>query len=133
MSLLRVVDVYTPFAPGDGEYPLYIASDRAKIESIVFMVGKTRLRGNPNFTTISIINKGTDGLGNTVIFSINSNSLDPSSIDFIEFVPTIAINRDDPSAHIPLQKGSVLTLKKEDNAGNIDLGASSIIINERRF
>jgi hypothetical protein len=133
MSLLRIVDIYTPLFGGDIEVPIYFSIARAKIESAVFMVGKTALKTTPNYTTLNFIDKGIDGTGTDIIFSINNNSGDPEAIDFIEFQPTIVVDKDDPDSYIDIVKGHVYILQKEDNAAGVNLGASSVLVNERRY
>jgi hypothetical protein len=129
MSLLRLIDSVHPFIGGNFEAPMYISFARALLEQIAFVVSKDALKHLVNYTTITLINKGTDGLGNDIIFSINNNLNDPESIDFIANKPTI-IEIDD--ALIP-QGGLTVSVTKVDNNAPIDLGFSAIVINERRF
>jgi hypothetical protein len=128
MSLLRLIDAVHPFIGGDFEAPLYVSFARAELEQVAFVVAKNSPKHAVNFTTISIINKGSDGLGNDVLASFNNDLNDPNSIDFVANQPTVIILS---NATVP--KGVTIAVTKVDNNAAVDLGFSSLVINERRF
>lgn len=127
MSLSRAFD-YTFVIASIFEVPVYVATDNAIIESFGFAVQVNGLKDAVNNSTISAINKGNDGTGNEIIFSMTNDDNNPDAIDFLALIPILV-----EGLNHTVTKGDVVILKKTENGAGNNLGLSSIIVTERRF
>jgi hypothetical protein len=110
----------------DGELPVFASNVGAiTVESITLVPTKTVEKHEVNFATFEFIDKGSDGKGNNIIASVDTNINNVKSVDFIANVKT-SINV------IPYLLAHALILKVTNNGTPIDLGWTLIIIRARR-
>jgi len=128
MSMLRAFDYVFLLTGGEIEVPVYICFANANIESIVFAHEKDVPDSNVLYTEMQIIDKGLDGLGNDILWYVTNNPDDGEHfISFVSYkIHELLLNK-------IVTKNHVYTMKKIDTGGNIDLGTTNLIINERRY
>lgn len=124
MSLSRSIDL-TFFINSSFEIPIYLAIRNAKIEIFSITPQSSLAKDAVNYMTISIINKGNNGLGTEEIAKFTSNSADPEAIDFVGFIAHIK------EIDYQVTKDDVIAFKVVEN-GICNLGLCSILLQERR-
>jgi len=128
MSLLRAFDYAVIALSGNIELPIYLCIENAIIEKLIFSHEKDVPDSNVLYTCLSVIDKGADGLGNTELDYITNNPDDEEH--YLAFTPytihEILLN-------VPVVKNHVYSFKKVDTGGNVDLGFSACVVNERRY
>lgn len=122
MSLLRIIDVvFIPFNDSD-EMPFFSAIEDEEVEEINFMCTKSIPESQSNYTTITFIDKGIDGIGNTIIATLSNIDQNIVAFQLYRF-----------SVNYKFVKNNVISVKKVDVGGVIQLGVTSFTINGRRI
>lgn len=130
MSMSRLIDFNFPFMAGNFEFPIFIGLNDAILESSYMAFNEEVEDSDLDYTTFQIIDKGLDGLGNTLLDYITNNINDLNgkfiSLSISKIAIPFVFNKQ-------LLKGHVYSLKKIDNNDSIDLGFSSFVASERRY
>jgi len=127
MSMLRAFDYVFPLLGGDIEIPIHLCYQNAIIETAIFSHEKDVPDSNILYTQLQIIDKGLDGTGNDLIKYVTNNPDDTEN--YIRFSPFVI---HELLSNAPVEKNHVYSIKKVDTGGNVDLGITTLLINERR-
>ena len=124
MSLSNLITLQITL--NDGVEEVIFAPDDASVdlESILLITGTSEAKEPIHFTTISLIDKGIDGLENNEIASVTTEDI-PEGVTFTKYV----------RKRINLRRiyitGHTLVLKKVDNLSAVNLGKCILLLKIR--
>lgn len=94
----------------DDERPVFVAPYNCELTSVQLVNASAIATDDTNYTTISLVNKGSDGTANNTIASIN-NGGSGTAFSAFDAVSIGSLN----ATHKLLSTGDVVTLKKVDS------------------